>query len=46
MTGARTEAKSQKVMYSFGYESETRALNGFEEMFDLPDLRNYYRMRI
>ena len=37
MTSARTEAKPQKAMYSFGYESKARSLNGFSEMFDAPD---------
>ena len=37
MTGARTAARPQKVMYSFGYESKVRALNGFSDMFNLPD---------
>ena len=31
------DAKLQKVMYSFGYESKARALNGFGDMFNLPD---------
>ena len=41
MTGARTEAKSQKVMYSFGYESRARALNCFAEMFYPSTLLTY-----
>lgn len=30
-------AQSAKVMYSHGYESRARALNGFGDMFNLPD---------
>ena len=37
MTSAKTDAKPQKAMYSFGYESKARALNGFGDMFNLPD---------
>ena len=33
----KNAVQSQKAMYSYGYESKARALNGFAEMFDLPD---------
>ena len=29
--------QSSKAMYSYGYESRARALNGFGDMFNLPD---------
>jgi len=32
-----TSTTATKEMYSFGYESKARALNGFGEMFGLPD---------
>ena len=33
----KNAVQSQKAMYSYGYESKARELNGFAEMFDLPD---------